>query len=183
MKNNKSFLKWIEGRPDGIAHLFSTEDEFSHEDYLEYCDVNDIRYPGDEESLEFHEWCRDMARIYYEADLENCRCSRNMQRRFVVTGTLGLWWGHPDIRAVICDDFDDMMSKVISGGILDVTATYDTQCIHIDCGHHDGANHYDVYLVKPAADTELLQRRIDEDKFDTKGYDRRFIEKITDYLI
>lgn len=183
MKKNKSFLKWLKQRPDGQAFLFSTQDEFSHEDYLEWCEINGIESPGDEDSLEFHEWCRDTARVNYEEDLNNCRHSENLRRRFVVAGTLGLWWGRPTIEAVICEDFDTMVKKVVSKDILDVEAKYDTHCIHITCGHHDGENAFDVYLIKPTTDTEMLQSRIDNGKFDPEGYDRRFLEKITDYIV
>lgn len=182
MKINKRFQKYLKTRPNGQAHLFSTQDEFSHEEYLDWCEMNGIESPGDEDSFEFHEWCRREARDNYEADLENCRHAQNLRRSFVVTGTLGLWWGHPTVKAVICEDFDTLLAKVVSGSIVDVEATYDEKGIHITCRHHDGENVFDVYLVKPSTDTEMLQSRIDNGKFDPEGYDRRFLEKITDYI-
>ena len=40
-----------------------------------------------------------------------------------------------------------------------------------------------IWILKEGVDEELIQRRIDDGKFDPTGYDRRFIQKITDYLI
>lgn len=181
MKSNKTFLKYLKTRPDGQAHLLSTMEDFSHEDYLEWCEMNGIESPGDKDSFEFHEWCRRTARDYYEADLENCRHAKALQRKFVVTGTLGLWWGNPAIVPVLCDDFDEVVTKVTGRDTLDLTATYDTDGIHFSCSHHDGTNVFDVYLVKDTADLDRLRERIDE-TFDPAGRDRRFLEKITDYI-
>ena len=182
MKKNKAFLRWMRERKGGTARLFSTENEFSYEDYLDNCEANGITSPGDEDSLGFHEWCLDTARMYYEDDLTRCRESGNLKRRFVVTGTLGLWWGHPVVGPEMCEDFDGMLSQVVTKDIIDVEAVYDTRRIRIVCKHHDGENVFDVYPVKEDADIDLLRHRIDSDMFNPSGWDVRFLEGITDYL-
>lgn len=181
-KKNKSFLKWIHSRPYGRAHLASTSDEFEYADYLEWCDVNGVE-PRGEESDHFYQWCQEEALTYYSEDLAQLKASRHLQGPVVVTGRVGRWNGAFDIVPEVFDSFAVAWAKMMGRDTLDVDVTYDTQCIHVTGRHHDASNFFDVWIVKDSADTEAIQRRIDEGKFDPLcAYDKRFLQTITDYL-
>ena len=181
-KKNKSFLKWIKSRPYGRAHLATTSDEFEYSDYEEWCDING-RTPQGEDSEDFAQWCSEEAQMNYTEDLENLKSSMHLQGPVVVTGTIGRWNGSGKIVPVLFDSFKEAWTKMMGRDTLDVDVTYDTQCIHVTGRHHDASNFFDVWIVKDNADTEAIQRRIDEGKFDPLcAYDKRFLQTITDYL-
>ena len=70
-------------------------DDFDREDYEAYCEDNDIEV-GDDEG--FFDWCAEETQANYEADMENIESCKEYNVPVVVTGTLGLWWGHPEIK-------------------------------------------------------------------------------------
>lgn len=183
MKINKDFLKWINTRPDGQAYLFTTDNEFEYGDYLDFCEANGLS-PLPEDSPEFSQWCDEEALAYYDEDITACKDSANLNRRFVITGSVGRWNGRFNIVPVFCRDFEEVIRRTTGGDILAVTATYDTRCIHFECSHHDSTNSYDIWLVKHGADEGAIMQRIDNRAFNPScGYDRRFVEHITDFLL
>lgn len=114
--------------------------QFTYDDYCDYCEDMGIE-PAADGSSEFWDWCYDEAKVNYDSDLESLACSAIRDRWFLITGTLGLWWGHPEIHPVLikgilpairkcfgsCDDLDAELN--IKEGVINV-------CSH----HHDGTN-------------------------------------------
>lgn len=181
-KKNKFFLRWIKSRPDGQAHLASTSDEFGYDEYVEWCEINDIK-PQGEESDHFYQWCQEEAQTNYSEDLAQLKASEHLQGSVIITGRVGRWNGNFEIAPVLFYSFEEAWAKMMGSDTLDVDVTYNTQCIHVTGRHHDASNFFDVWIVKDSADTEAIQRRIDEGKFDPLcAYDKRFLQTITDYL-
>lgn len=181
-KRNKSFLKWIKSRPYGRAHLASTSDEFEYAEYVDWCEVNNIE-PQGEESDHFCQWCQEEASANYSDDLAQLKASKHLQGSVIVTGTIGRWNGTYEVAPVLFDSFSEAWAEMMGRDTLDVDVTYDTQCIHVTGRHHDASNFFEVWIVKDNADTEAIQRRIDERRFDPLcAYDKRFLQTITDYL-
>lgn len=183
MNVNQDFLNWLKARGDEGAYLFSTNEDFTYEDYLDYCEEMDMT-PAPEDSDEYHNYVAQNRQDNYECDRDNCRCAGELKdRHFLITGTLGLWWGHPEIKPEIYDDFDSAIDRLIGGSdALDVDAHYDTECIYVNAHHHDGTNCFKVYLIRRGADIDILQSLIDENKLDINGEHKRFFEVITDFL-
>lgn len=185
MKRNPKFLKWIAGKPDGVAMLATTDvdpDDFTYSEYLDWCEANGQK-PADESSDEFQFWRYETAGDMFSEDISNLLASGYLQGPVVITGTVGRWNGRFDIPPEICSTFKEAYRKC-SSEMLDVDVDYDTRCIHIAGHHHDATNYFDVLILRDGADTDLLQRRIDAGSFDPSGvYDRRFFQKITDYLV
>ena len=183
MNKNKNFLRLLKTRPDGFP-LIDNDDEFTYDDYLEWCELNG-RAPAPEGSGEHYRWEAGQKAIHYEDDRANCRSSKTLcGARFLLTGTLGLWDGKHRIRPVIFGDFDEMVDAILSGGgIITIRATYDTDGIHFRARHHDGTNVFDAFILKEDADKDVLRRRMTKEGFcPYSGYDKRFFQKITDYL-
>ena len=182
MKKNENFLKWLEGRPEKKAFLFSSDSEYTYSDYLEYCDDMG-ETPAPDNSNTFYNWVADMQSDNFETDLDNCRNSSILANtKFLVTGKLGLWWGRPTILPEIISDFDEVVERISEDNI---EAWYDTDCIYITASHHDGTNSFEVFIIKENADISALEDRIEKEKYDFNprgAYDKRFFEKITDFL-
>ena len=68
---------------------------FTREDYEEWCKDNGIT-PGNDD--DFYEYCAEETQLNYEADMDNIESCKQYNVPVVVTGTLGLWWGRPEIR-------------------------------------------------------------------------------------
>ena len=90
---------------------------------------------------------------------------------YVVTGSLGLWYGR---RSGICETFDslyDAASKC-STDAYDIIVKCDGQKIDFDCMHHDGTNVFEIRRIS-WEDKE----KIDWWDNDTDGNVFEYIEK------
>lgn len=184
MEKNKDFLKWIKTRPEQKAYLFSTETEFSYEDYVEDCEQRDIT-PGKKGSIEQYKWETQMRQDYYENDRDNIRHSKYGKDGVVLTGAIGRWNGRFPIKPVIYPTLDEALTAISGGDILDVEASYTTKCIEVTAKHHDFSNCFCIWLLKKNCNEYTLQDRIDNGTFDPESaYEKRFfIDKITDFII
>lgn len=183
MKKNKSFLAWLKTQKDGKAHLMSTSDVFTYDEYTEDCVFKNIK-PAPEESAEFYNWCNDLAASYWEDDLDNMRTSWTEKcGGYLITGNIGRWDGIHEKVPVIVNTFDEVINHVHNKDINDIDISYDTEGFHILAHHHDSTNVIDVHVLKKDADLDKLHEYIDNRQLDmTKPYYRRFITKINDFL-
>lgn len=180
MKTNKHFLKRL-AEKDGRILLATTRDEFEYSDYVEWCEINGLM-PQGEDSEAFHRWCNETSLSQYEDDVTNMKASSNLERHFVITGTVGRWNGCFDIVPEIERSFARAFDRCTSGAD-DVDVFCTERYIEVQGHHHDATNILYLWPVKTKTDEDALQRRIDDGTFDPEGaYDRRFLERITDYL-
>lgn len=117
-------------------------DDFARKDYEEWCEDNDIE-PGDDK--DFFDWCAEETQTNYECDMGNIESCKEYNVPVVVMGTLGLWWGHPEIKAErfesVADAIIDCMNR---SDCYDVYAEYNDGVILLDCYHHDGCNSFTI---------------------------------------
>lgn len=117
-------------------------DDFTREDYEAYCEDNGIE-PGDDE--EFLDWCAEETQFNYEADMDNIESCDEYNVPVALTGTLGLWWGHPEIRPERFESVADAIRRcVIGSDCEDVLAEFNDGVITVDCYHHDGCNSFTI---------------------------------------
>lgn len=182
MKKDNGFSKWLKSQPNKMAYLVHSNDEFTYQEYLDWCSDMDEE-PAGEGSSEFYEWCADEARNNYECDIDNIKYSSILKnRKFLVVGKLGLWWGNPTIMPEIFDSLPDALERIAED---ELEADYDETCIYASATHHDGRNSFRIFIIKPGADISALEARIEKEQFDfepTSKYDARFFEKITTWL-
>ena len=118
-------------------------DDFSREDYEEWCEVNDFEPTEDED--DFFDYCAEETQANYEADMDNIEHCKEYNVPVVVTGTLGLWWGHPEIKPQryesVADAIYDCMTR---SDCHDVLVEYNDGVITVDCYHHDGCNSFTI---------------------------------------
>lgn len=192
MKNSKEFAKWLRNlkKESKRAFLITSRAEFSYEDYVEWCEEMD-EDPAPESSAEFYYWQAKSRTITWEEDQTNIEHSSILKPyKVLITGRLGLWWGHPSIYPEIHNSLIDAIKRCCDGSD-DLDAEYDDKCVYVNCYHHDGTNRFRLYLIKPTANIDELKRRIEkvkgldpENGFDPEDkYNRRYFEKITDWLL
>ncbi len=133
----------------GKFTILSTEidfDAFDEEDYIVFCEDNGIEAGvGDYFEEGFRDWCAEETRVNYEADMDNIKTCREYNIPVVVTGTLGLWWGRPEIKPERYESVADAIHRCIAGSdSRDVFVEYNDGVITVDCYHHDGCNSFTI---------------------------------------
>ena len=135
-------------KPDykhGKFTLLTTEidtEAFSREDYEEFCEVNGME-PGDES--DFFDYCAEETQVNYEADMDNIEACKEYNVPVVVTGTLGLWWGHPEITPQRYESVADAINDcVVRSDCHDVLVEFNDGAIDVYASHHDGTNCFTI---------------------------------------
>ena len=191
MYNNKEFNKWLKGlKKEGKkAFLITSRSEYAYEDYVEWCEEMG-RTPAPEDSERYWRWVADSQNNQWEDDKSNIKFSSILKPyQVLITGRLGLWWGRPSVYPEIHDSLIEAIERCCSG-CDDLEAEYDEKCVYVSGYHHDGTNHFQIYLIKSTTDIEQLKRLIEKAKeldpengFNPEdSYNRRFFDKITDWL-
>lgn len=133
----------------GKFTILSTEvntDDFDREDYEAYCEDMGIEV-GDEDDMNeaFYDWCAEETQANYEADMDNIESCSEYNVPVVVTGTLGLWWGHPEIKPERFESVADAIRRCMNGSDChDVLVEFNDGVITVDCYHHDGCNSFTI---------------------------------------
>lgn len=135
-----------------------TREEYSLEDYQEYCEFNGIEF-NEENTEGFYEYqsmMRDGDIRDFYTDLEN---SEHKNDKVIITGILGLWNGAHDIYPVVetlenaiykcIHNMDDFKIFVDEDGTLNVVGY-----------HHDGTNCFEIHFL-----TEYGKEHFDEDEW------------------
>lgn len=139
-------------------------DAYTREDYEEWCEMNDFEPTDDED--DFFDFCAEETQANYESDMDNIEHCREYNVPVVVTGTLGLWWGHPEIKPEryesVADAIHDCMERSDS---YDVLVEYNDGVITVDCYHHDGCN---SFTIKALSKKGIAKQYADYKKHDFK---------------
>lgn len=129
----------------GKFTLLTTEidtNAYTREDYEEWCEMNELE-PGDD--YDFYDFCAEETQANYEADMDNIESCKEYNVPVVVTGTLGLWWGHPTIQPERYESVGDAIHDIIGrSDCHDVFAEYNDGVITLNCYHHDGCNRFTI---------------------------------------
>lgn len=132
--------------------LLSTDtDQYTYEDYKEWCDECDVDCIYEEGSTEFYDWVHEQIDEDIHCDKINMKDSEYAERNFIITGTLGLWdGGHPVVHPVIENGLVDTIMKCVSGNSIldyDVFINDDEDFITVHAKHHDGTNVFKIHLL------------------------------------
>lgn len=123
---------------------------------FEYADFEDWwrdNHDEDEEipseySCEFLDWCAEERDINWECDMENIETCEKYNVPVVITGALGLWWGHPTIVPEKCDSVKDAIDRIIGKGDYDdVDIIFNNGIIDVQGHHHDGTNCFEIHAL------------------------------------
>ena len=136
---------------------------YTQEDYEEWCEINELE-PGDD--YDFYEYCAEETQNNYESDMDNIESCRQYNVPVVVTGTLGLWWGHPEIKPERYESVADAIHDCIErSDSHDVFAEYNDGVITLNCYHHDGCN---CFTIKALSKKGIAKQFADYKEHDFK---------------
>lgn len=139
-----------------IANTDWDTEDYCYEEYVEECEMNGIE-PGSSDSEDYFEWMSDDAQENFEVDMENIKCCEQYKVKVVIEGRLGLWWGHPEIAAESLDSVYDAIQRCIQGSdAIDVDVWFDDGHIEVNCHHHDGTNHFEIYAITEKGNKKRL---------------------------
>ena len=131
--------------------LLSTDtDQYTYEDYKEWCDECDVDCIYEEGSTEFYDWVHEQIDEDIHCDKMNIQDGKYAERNFIITGSLGLWDGKHNIKPVFEHGLCATIDKCISGRDIwdfDVFLNDDEDYITVHAKHHDGTNVFEIHML------------------------------------
>lgn len=123
------------------------EGEYNYEIYLEWCKDNSTE-PHPEGSEKYWRWIGDMIQNDIEDFFENLKYSPEPQHPCVISGSLGLWHGRPDIEPVMMPDLASAIRTCMDGADA-VEVNLENGMVEVKAFHHDGTN---LFEIRPLTD-------------------------------
>lgn len=142
--------------------VFDSDYDYSYEDYVEYCEMNDMT-PDAKDSMGYWDYVNEEHEVDWDCFRENLRFSEN-NGKCMVTGVLGLWDGRPHIVPEVFDTITEAIDK-----ICNVSFDYNLEVrlkdgyLQVRQGHHDGVNWFEIHLLS-AKGCKEVERPCYEDK-------------------
>ena len=128
---------------------------------------------------EIWEFINDTLDLEWDDLLTNLKYSKNADKPCVITGSLGLWYGRPNIEPLACEDIESAIRKCVNNmdyvvikqvnGHLEVRAT-----------HHDGSNHFEIHILNDKG--IRAKELIEEGKGDANLSCRCYHKSLNGYL-
>ena len=117
------------------------EGGYCYQDYLEWCEENEVG--ADVEGGEdYWRWIEEMLADDVECFFTNMKYS-DCNGPCVVTGTLGLWWGHPTIEPEKFNSLAEAIHECWDG--CDAVQVWGKNgVIYVKGMHHDGSNYFEI---------------------------------------
>lgn len=135
-----------------ITYLNTPEfNGWSYDDYKMFCADNGIE-PDSEDSNDFYTFMSERTAEDVDDFFMNLEDSPEDRRACIISGSLGLWWGRPEIEPVRCETLTEAIKKCINPGdsIRDFRLDLEDGVITVSAYHHDGCN---SFTIKPEAGT------------------------------
>lgn len=129
----------------GEAGVIDTTYIYEYEDYVEYCEINDCE-PLSEGSADYWEYVAHMRDEDYHCELRNLECMSQLNTPCVITGHLGLWYGHPKINPVRMPDVVSAIKKCF-GSCDDLKVKWHDGIFEVQAMHHDGTNCFEIHRL------------------------------------
>ena len=152
------------------VELFDTRN-YSFSFWEEHCKEEGIEYDEDKIDWGYISDCLSMDWDYIKEVLSEKFSDCNI----IISGTLGLWNGTPQIKNVLCDNITDALSKCINN-MDDFIVSYDNWGIYVKAMHHDGTNSFTLSPIKKRFNIseEILSRFNPQKAY----YKRHYIHRI-----
>jgi len=169
-------------------------DGLTYEDYREDCEEND-REPEAEDSNDYYEWLSDTTTRYWEDFQANLKYSK-ADYPLMITGSLGLWNGRPDMYPILVESEDwvthyknwkgeiveyhthhydnpSILKAILKclGSCDDIKVRFNDGVVEVDALHHDGTNCFYIRKLskKGLAAVEAANNR-GEDEYKPKDW-------------
>ena len=140
-----------------LIDTYNVDYEDYEEDFKEHCEINNYEVHGSGFYMEGHfmggkitlyEWVSDLINEdtkEFWGDLRRVKNGSYIDY-YVVTGSLGLWYGR---RGGICHTFNNLYDALCkcSEDAYDIIAKCDGKKIEFENHHHDGTNCFTIYRI------------------------------------
>ena len=121
---------------------YNTDEQYTYNDYVEECEDNGVE-PAEEGSHDHFEWLQRQRQYDIEDFWDNLKgCDFG---ECEVNGTLGLWWGNPDIETMRIATLYDAVAACANNA-WDLIVYLEKGILYVDAMHHDGTN---SFMIKP----------------------------------
>lgn len=132
----------------------------SYEDYKEWCEEMDEEvYP--ENSEEYYQQCYRI----FENDWDDFKSNMKYSKWNIpcmITGTLGLWNGRPEINPVYCGTLIEAIQKCTNNSD-DAEVNLKDGYIEVLGKHHDGTNVFEIHILSKKGEMAAKRHTYDED--------------------
>lgn len=121
--------------------------ESYRQDYDIFCEDEGIE-PNEEHYLR---WCESETALNWDSDLDQICDYKDYQVGVVLSGTLGLWWGNPEITPMRCASVYDAIRNILDNhqGDQEIDIYWEDGAVCVDVAHHDGTNHFIIKTRYP----------------------------------
>ena len=159
-----------------LVDTYNATEFYDYKSFKDYCEAGYERQRFDIESEEdWYQWAQEQANEDYDCFMTNLKYSNLYGRAVIVEGSLGLWWGHPDIGQKYFDNPVDAIRACISGA-YDVIIKKVGHRLEVVNLHHDGRNYFTLTFLTPLGEGRYL----DHGQVSTKN--RENFIKLPEYL-
>lgn len=157
-----------------IVDTYNATDNYTKECYKEFLDEWDEDYDENDEHA-YMQWAEEQAWQDFSDFLDNLRYSNLYGRAVIIEGSLGLWWGRPDIEQRFFEDPIEAI-KACASGSYDVILKKVGHKLELENLHHDGRNCFTVTFLTPLGE----QRFVDHGRVSTQN--RENFIKLPEFL-
>ena len=166
---DKNLQSYMENKENSV--LLDTTERLSYSDYVEFCKMVDLPVCS-EDSNDYFNYLDDSRADENEAFLDNCEEEKQCNVPVVITGSLGLWNGNPEIIPVRRETVVDAIHRCL-WKCDDIRVEYGNGIIYLSGYHHDGTN---SFMIRP-----LTEKGNNPENWDSDG---RFIgDEFTDDMV
>lgn len=157
-----------------LVDTHNADEYYSREDYQEYRDINGIKEDFDD--FEYFNWARDMMQEEVGFLMDNLKCDKKLKDApVIVEGSLGLWWGRPDIEPRYFKNVLEALYACMDNA-YDVVIKKVGHRLEVVNMHHDGSNYFTLTFLTPTGE----DRYLDHGKVSTKNMEN--VLKLPEYL-
>ena len=124
-------------------------DRASFEDYCSACN-EDGRWDVNSDE-DWHEWAEEESRDDYDYFMDNMKFNKLFDYPVIVEGSLGLWWGKPEIEQRY---FRDVLLAIYEclRGAYDFSIKKAGHKLEVVNMHHDGRNYFTITFLNPCGE-------------------------------
>jgi len=149
--------------------IFDSARNIDFEEVKEFCEINDMETPEENSSAYW-----DIVNHIREFDIEdfwaNLKYSKLNYTSVMVTGTMGLWNGRPEIVPTLVCGIDEAIRKMCNSDIMDIKVEYDCGVINVYASHHDGTNCFEIHKLSKAGIIEVDRPKYYYEDYEPKDW-------------
>lgn len=137
-------------KDDKDTMWFTTDFSYYAENMKDWCENCDpvLEIP-EENSKEYWDLISHMRDCEQGDFFSNLKYSKWSDADCIISGTLGLWNGHPDIEPVMVNGLKEAIERCIGRDTWDLSVGLKDGVVWVNSYHHDGCNRFYIRPLRP----------------------------------